>query len=258
MNLSAHKFLAIFAFVAAVLFSGPGFAQSSCGKIPALKAWGGVTNARVVQYVDNKLHGDWQPYIDHLASQLKSVRLIQDAGKSAQIRYRGELIELSGKNLTAYLAASEKRLEVVTCLAEQALHQQAAQLADFATAAGEATDEAGEVEVQIRKPQPLRQNVTVAGGALRLEVTTSCENGSSVFKVTNRGGEWPKSSIFAIYRMGDQTKQVISSRRMRLKGEQSSTFRIDATKNPTGQLGLFVDPSWYKRGFEYDATVRCR
>ncbi len=234
------------------------YAAAECGDIPQLKAWGGMTNARVERYVDRKLKGDWQPYVDHLAAQLESVKTIQASGASAKIRYKDKSIKLTGKTLDSYVKASEKRYQVVSCLADQATGVLAASLNDFSTAAGGATDEASEQEISTDKGVPELQKSAIPAGALKLNIATSCENGNAIFKVTNRGGAWPKSSTFGIYRMGSGDKQVVSSRRMRLKANQTSTFRIKASKNPTGQLGLFVDPSWYKRGFDYDATVRCR
>ncbi len=233
-------------------------ANDSCGTIPALKIWGQLTNARVEKYVDSKLNGDWQPYVDHLKGQLESVLKIQAAGTDAQMKHNGKLVRLSGPLLDAYVKASVTRLSVVQCLADSSQDKELdiAELVNFATAAGAATDESGVVEIPAAA-LPV-ENATVSAGALKLDISTACENGNSVFKVTNRGSAWPKSSIFAIYRLGNETKQIVSSRRMRLNPNQTSTFRIKASKNPTGQLGMYVDPAWYKREFAYDATVRCR
>ncbi len=33
--------------------------------------------------------------------------------------------------------------------------------------------------------------------------------------------------------------------------------RVKTAKLPTGRLGLWVKPGWYKRPFVYDATIRC-
>jgi hypothetical protein len=257
----AKYLLTPLALMAGLLFAVPGFAQSSCGTVPSLKIWGGITNAQITQYIDEKLNGDWQRYVDHLQKQLDSVQSIHQRDGAVLIHYKGEPMRIYGKNLDTYVAASIKRLTVVSCLADEHAALQAASLADFATAAGGATDEAREVEIPGGQSLSMLQKASVASvgsGMVRLDVTTACENGETVFKVHNRGEDWPKASIFGIYRLGGDNQQVVSSRRMRLKADQTSTFRIDANKNPTGQLGLFVDPSWYKRGFAYDATVRCR
>lgn len=101
-------------------------------------------------------------------------------------------------------------------------------------------------------------DAALPSSAIDLKFAASCEKGTAVLKITNLGGHWPKSSTFRIYSISDGGKKVVSSRRMGLRADQSLSFRIKASKNPTGQLGLFVDPSWYKRDFDYDATIRCR
>lgn len=257
MNLRTPFLLAVIAAFILSLSSSPSRAQSQCDQIPALKIWGGMTNVRVERYIVSKHEGDWQPYVDHLAKQLANIKKIQKSGKTAQVRYKGKVIRLSGDRLDAYVSASAKRHQVINCLAEEALEQDMENLDNFSTAAG-GSDESDEVEVPTVNARVSVQKANVKADVLRLKVATSCENGSSVFKITNAGENWPKSSIFAIYRLSGETKQVISSRRMRLKGNQTSSFRIKASKNPTGELGLFIDPSWYKRKFAYDAVARCR
>lgn len=229
---------------------------AECGTIPQLQIWGKMTNARVERYVEKKLEGDWQPYLDHLKGQLETVLKIQASGTDAQMRHNGKLVRLSGPVLDTYVKASIKRLSVVQCLADASQDLDVADLVNFATAAGPQTDESGIVEIPAAALPGGSEVASI--GPLQLDISTSCENGNSVFKVTNRGSTWPKSSVFAIYRMGNETKEVVSFRRMRLNPNQSSTFRINASKNPTGQLGMYVDPAWYKRDFAYDATVRCR
>ena len=102
------------------------------------------------------------------------------------------------------------------------------------------------------------ETAQLATSALNLKIDANCDNGTTVFKVKNTGNPWPKSSTFAIYRIGDGPVQVISKRRMRLRDGQNASFKIKPSKNPTGALGIWVKPSWYERPFRYDATVSCR
>jgi len=102
------------------------------------------------------------------------------------------------------------------------------------------------------------ETAQIATSALKLEIAAGCENGTTVFKVKNTGDRWPKSSTFAIYRIGDGPVQMVSKRRMRLRDGQRASFKVKPSKNPTGKLGIWIKPSWYKRPFRYDATVRCR
>ena len=69
------------------------------------------------------------------------------------------------------------------------------------------------------------------------------------------------SATFAIYNMRKKGKKrvrkLISKRRMRLKYGQRASFKIKTSQLPSGRVGLWVKPGWYKRDFDYDATVRC-
>lgn len=238
-------------YLAAVLFMAvsillPAAAAAECDPFPRFKIWGNLTHGKVQSYVDRKLDGDWQPYLSHLEKQLAGVKGIMARGKPARIRSKGKLVNLAGDDLVNYVRLSEARLDVARCLAEEA---EIASLNDFSTAAG--GGEPADTEIKMVAQSRV-------ANALKLAVETACENGNSVFKITNRGANWPGSGTLSIYRMGEGRRDVINSRRLRLKTGQLATFRVKAKSNPTGRLGLFVKPSWYERPFDYDATMRCR
>ncbi len=107
-------------------------------------------------------------------------------------------------------------------------------------------------------PAHADQTALAAGTALRLQISTDCQNGSTVFKVKNTGQSWPKPSIFAIYRIRAGKGSMISKRRMRLAEGQLASFRVKAARNPTGKLGIAVHPGWYQRQIDFDATATCR
>jgi len=94
-------------------------------------------------------------------------------------------------------------------------------------------------------------------GPLRMEIMTNCQDGSAMFRVRNAGEAWPKSSTFAIYHMGKDGQTLVAKRAMRLKDGQRASFKVKTEKYREGQLGLHVDPGWYKREFAYDATISC-
>ena len=102
------------------------------------------------------------------------------------------------------------------------------------------------------------ETAAVAGNALHIDVATECAQGSTIFTVKNIGTSWPKTTTFAIYRLGSGKGQVVAKRRLRLTEGQQASFRITAKRNPTGQLGLAVQPGWYERPAGYDATAACR
>ena len=103
------------------------------------------------------------------------------------------------------------------------------------------------------------ETAQAATSALKLQIDTDCKAGDATFKVQNTGDAWPKSSTFSIYRiLGEGKGHVISKRRMRLNSGQRASFRIKASKNTTGRLGISIDPSWYQRDRRLDAKLECR
>jgi hypothetical protein len=97
--------------------------------------------------------------------------------------------------------------------------------------------------------------VAYASTHLKLSVSASCKKGAAIFKVLNEGDRWPKSGRFEVYSVED--KSLISQRKFRLAAGQKATFRVKDVADSYGEVGLWVQPSWYQRGFKYDATVVC-
>lgn len=94
-----------------------------------------------------------------------------------------------------------------------------------------------------------------ATGVLRLEIMTQCDQGTTVFRVRNSGPRWPKLGTFSVVRINDN--KVLSKRRFRLGEGQRASFKVKKSNQDQGELGLFVNPGWYKRDFSYDAMVSC-
>ena len=105
------------------------------------------------------------------------------------------------------------------------------------------------------------ERAQAAASHLKMDIMVNCRDGNAVFRVKNVGNAWPKTSTFAIYNMRKKGKKrvrkLISKRRMRLKDGQRVSFKIKTAQLPTGRVGLWVKPGWYKREFDYDATVSC-
>ena len=95
-------------------------------------------------------------------------------------------------------------------------------------------------------------------GALAIDMTvlTRCKGKDTLFQITNRGERWPKRGQFVIFRTAD--KEVVNKRRFRLGTNQSATFRIRPAEEPRGELGLWINPSWYKRKDGVDARIECK
>ena len=90
---------------------------------------------------------------------------------------------------------------------------------------------------------------------VNVEITTACEEGNAVFKVVNKGFEWPTVSKFSVYRVKGNT--LVSQRRMRLTSNQAASFRVKAGGPEQVELGIFIEPEWYSREFTFDAKVSC-
>jgi len=238
----------LFALAATLVFSLPyNNAWAQCGTFPDHPLWSPLTHDRVQNYVKRSLKGDWESYIVHLKKQLVKVGEIVDAGKSARIKHKGQTVTLSGEKLAHYKDASQTRLDVVQCLAEQDHESELVSLDNLPSDKG---GEEQDVEVPV--------TAVARKSRLKLEMSSSCSDGVSRFKITNRGPDWPKASSFSIFRIEGADKYPVSLRRMRLKSGQTVSFTVKKSRNPSGNLGLFVDPGWYKRAFVFDATLTCR
>ena len=93
------------------------------------------------------------------------------------------------------------------------------------------------------------------GATVDVNVTTACEEGNAVFKVVNKGFEWPTVAKFSVYRVKGNT--LVSQRRMRLTSNQQASFRVKAGGPEQVELGIFIEPEWYGREFKFDAKVSC-
>ena len=233
------RFLSLMALLSLLVWPGA-VSASDCAPFPRLKIWGEYTHEKVRSLIEQRLGGKWDGYLEKLDKSLEQMQAIHERGKGVALNIGGKRYALEGKTLEAYIKASEQRRDVVACLAQEA---EIAKLDNFATAAG---GEASDVEV-----------AAIQVADLNLNVDGECRDGVATFKVSNQGETWPKLATIAIYRVGNGAPKRISARRMRLSNGQMATFKVPPTKNTTGRLGLFVEPSWVKRKFAFDATLTC-
>jgi len=245
-----HKYrLSAVVFLLTIGYSASG-AVAQCQQFPTYELWKTLTHERAKSYIERKLKGNWDPYIAHLQKQLKDIDKIIAHGKGARLKHKGEMIVLKGGKLAEYRRVSQARLDVVQCLADEA---HAVKFDQFATAAGGNDDD--------ELPVTEVRNVAMIGGAaqrLKVEVSASCSDGVSKFKIKNQGSAWPKASAISIFRVDGAQKYTVSGRRMRLKKGQVASFTVKKSGNPSGNLGIFIEPAWYNRSFAYDATLTCR
>jgi len=233
------RFLPLMALLSLLVWPGAASA-SDCAPFPQLKIWGEYTHEKVRSLIEQRLGGNWDGYLEKLDKGLEQMQAIHERGKGIALNIGGKRYAREGKTLEAYIKASEQRRDVVACLAQEA---EIAKLDNFATAAG---GEASDVEV-----------AAIQVADLNLNVDGECRDGVASFKVSNQGETWPKLATIAIYRIGNGAPKRVSARRMRLSDSQMATFKVPPAKNTTGRLGLFVEPSWVKRKFAFDATLTC-
>lgn len=103
----------------------------------------------------------------------------------------------------------------------------------------------------VTTPLQLVQATTITIG-----VAASCEDGHAVFKITNKGLEWPTVAKFSVYRIKGNT--LVSQRRMRFTAGQQASFRVKAGGGGDQvELGIFIEPEWHAREMKFDGKVAC-
>lgn len=102
---------------------------------------------------------------------------------------------------------------------------------------------------------PPQELAAVTPVFLQLEITSSCTDKGSIFKIINRGKKWPRQGILHVYYSDD--KAVMTERRLRLAPNQKVSFVINKGKSSGRPIGMWIEPEWYKREFGYDAKSAC-
>ncbi|WNJ99319.1 hypothetical protein L2D14_15790 [Thalassospiraceae bacterium LMO-JJ14] len=95
-----------------------------------------------------------------------------------------------------------------------------------------------------------------SGDNVNLEIVSACVQGTATFKIVNLGDKWPQLGKLKVYHILEGQTKEVSARQMRFARGQKASFRM---KNiGAAHIGLFVEPSWYNRPFQYDAEVACK
>ena len=89
---------------------------------------------------------------------------------------------------------------------------------------------------------------------VKVTISPSCEKGDSQFEIVNTGESWPGMAMISLVRM--DTKEVVTQREMRMRAGQKIVYR--AKDSPDGvEVGLRIEPTWYKRPPTLDSIVTC-
>jgi len=90
---------------------------------------------------------------------------------------------------------------------------------------------------------------------LQLEITSACTEDGAVFKVVNRGEKWPQMGYLRLY-LAD-SKSLLGERRLRLAPGQKVSFVVKRKVMDGHPVAVWVEPEWYQREMEYDASIKC-
>lgn len=94
-----------------------------------------------------------------------------------------------------------------------------------------------------------------AGDGLDMRVSVKCQGGDAVFMIVNTGKAWPEPGTIAVY--WTAVTRLVHERRLRLGAGQRFSFRVPGAAGDSFEFGLWVNPSWFKRRFDYDARIKC-
>jgi hypothetical protein len=146
-------------------------------------------------------------------------------------------LKLQGKMLEDHIKQIDERLTVLECL--------------------KTAEAARKARPKTPSDQGKEQVASINDKSLELQVSTKCTKSGIVFQITNLGERWPKLASINIYQV--KSKKVVSKRRMKLKNSQQVTFKVPPKKAPKGtEVGIWIEPTWTKRPFKYDAKQTCR
>lgn len=88
-------------------------------------------------------------------------------------------------------------------------------------------------------------------------VNAICRRGkTALIRLVNKGERWPELGEFKIFRTSDNS--VITLRRLKMETNQVASFRLQGTYHRGDEIGVFIDPDWFDRNFEYDKRITCK
>jgi len=256
------------ALTALFVFATASGANAACDPFPKSENLGDFSHKQINSYVSKAHNGDWASYLAMLQQNVSRLQAIQMKGDGTMINVRGSSVDLSPSELIRFVYLSRQWMTIALCLSGEqtmasvpALNDLASDpaLDEFATAAGGGDGIVHQFEV----PDARTLKETALGSLdsevaslsinrVSVDVSTRCVAGDTIFTVKNTGAKWPKTGTFAIYRIDGPNRQMICGRRLILEPGEVRKFKISERQNLTGELGISVEPSWYKRPFKMD------
>ena len=214
-------------------------AAAQCPQLSDVEWWTN-TEGEVRRVVLTSYGGSWDAYIERWKQQRKELQGAFDTQTSVEIKSRA--LVFRGNDLKDYIKQVDERIATLECLKKQYGSE------------SQAGSKGG------AKPQqqlaPAANVAAVEGKELSLEVAAMCHDGAPAFQVTNLGDRWPRLGEISIYRT--DTKSMLTQRRVRMINSQQLLFKVpNEQAKDAGEVGIFIEPSWYDRPFAYDAKLKC-
>jgi hypothetical protein len=253
----------VLAAIAIAAVSAPAVAQQQAANCPKLSdvEWWTNTVPEVRRVVQASYNGSWDAYIDRWRQQQKDLQQAYNSGQSVEIKSRG--LVFRNDDLKEYIGQVEERVKTLECLKreyagdDQAALPKGAVPVDPRLVSEQGTSPRqgvqGEVKQELSAPQETK---AIEGKELSLEVNAICEGTTPAFQITNLGDRWPRLAEISIFRT--DTNGMVTQRRLRMTNSQQMVFKLPDTLGREGaEFGIFVQPTWYERVFQYDATIKC-
>lgn len=229
----------VLATIAVSALVSPAAAQqaSNCPQLSNVEWWTN-TVSEVRRVVQASYNGSWDAYIDRWKQQQRDLQQALNSGQAVEIKSRG--LVFRNDDLKEYIGQVEERVKTLECLKKEFANEDQAAIPQGANQ-------------QFATPQETK---AIEGTELSLEVSALCEGRSPIFQVTNLGDRWPRLAEVSIFRT--DTNGMVTQRRLRMTNSQQMVFKIpDEMARQGAEFGIFIQPTWYERAFQYDATIKC-
>jgi hypothetical protein len=248
----------VLAAIAISAMTAPAAAQITCPKLSEVEWWTN-TVPEVRRAVLASYNGSWEAYIDRWKQQQRELQQAYDAGQSVEIKSRG--LVFRNDDLRDYIGQVVERIKTLECLkVEYAAEDTSASksvVADPRLVSEQGNSPRRGIQTEVKQELSAPQETkAIEGKELSLEVNAICEGKTPAFQITNVGDRWPRLAEIAIYRT--DTNGMVTQRRLRMTNSQQMIFKLPDSLGAEGsEYGLYVQPTWYDRVFQYDATVKC-
>ena len=236
-----------------------------CPSLPRV-AWWNTSHRKIVKFIDERFNGAWDSYIRRWSNYQHKMQRILDEDGTALVRSRG--LRLRGPTLAAHISDIARRIRVTECLKTKFGGRLAAASPTSKGAPTSATGGAGADDLgqrpKLRTPARIPARTPDRGfivseideDRLNVEIIARCDRRTPVFQVTNLGDRWPRTGTIGIFAEDGNAK--LTQRRVRLANSQQMIFKArQGGKSAAGEVGLWLDPAWAKRGFAYDSRITC-